>query len=463
VLSSHGPHPGLVQESDGTVTSTIDGSITTAGVPQPTDRTDPIPGVDLASPDLHRRMDLHGVFADLRREHPVFWHGAKSHSGFWSVTRHADAVRVYRDTDTFTATHGMTLDTLRPDRDPAAGMMVEVTDPPEHRRLRRSIGAFFSAGAVSAMTPAIDDLVVRLLTDLRSRDEPVDFVQAVASRIPTHVAGLLLGLPIEDLDWITERTSRVFLAGEDTSGTRAVDLRAQAEQANADLLGYFAKLVRSSRRRSDTRGLVQRLAEGTKDRDGLTTGEVILNALNLAIAGTQTTRSSLSNMMLALIQFPDSFQALRHESALVPTAVEEAIRWANPVRHLTRVATRDVELGGKAVKAGDPVVVWPLSANRDETVFQLPNVFDIRRYPNPHIGFATGTHSCPGSGLARAQMRTTLSRMVELFSGAELAGAPVLLRSNFLSGYERLPVRFTSASSSPVRSPTSGKATEWGD
>lgn len=422
------------------MTSTLD-------LPTLDDRVDPIPGIDLARPDLHHTLDLQGVFADLRREHPVFWHEEKSRTGFWAVTRHADTVRVYRDTDSFTATHGMTLDSLRPDRDPATGLMVEVTDPPHHRRLRRSIGAFFSDGAVSTMSSAIDDLVVGLLNDILARDEPVDFVQAVAGRVPTYAAGLLLGLPAEDLDWITTRTSQVFLSGEETSDGVAVDLRERAEQANADLLGYFAKLVRSRRSRSGSRGLVQQLAEGTGDRGGLTTGEVILNSLNLAIAGNETTRCSLSNMVLALIQFPDGFQALRKDAALVPTAVEEAIRWANPVRHLTRVATRDLELGGRAVNAGDPIVVWPYSANRDEAVFQLPHVFDIRRYPNPHIGFATGRHSCPGSGLARAQMRTTLRRMVELFKTVELAGEPRPVRSNFMHGYESLPVRFTAAPS----------------
>lgn len=410
-------------------------------------RVDPIPGLDLARPELYRALDLHALFTDLRREHAVFWHGAKSHAGFWSVTRHADAVRVYRDTDTFSAAYGMTLDTIRPDRDPASGMMVEVTDPPEHRRLRRSIGAFFSAGAVSTMAPAIDELVVQLLDDVRRRDEPVDFVQAVAGRIPTHVAGLLLGLPAEDLDWITARTSKLFLSGEDP-GEHTKDLIDQAAQANADLLGYFAKLVRSSRRRR-TGGLVQQLAEGSGTREGLTTGEVILNSLNLAIAGTQTARNTLTNMMLALIQFPDSFQALRRDPALVPTAVEEAVRWANPVRHLTRTALQDAELGGQQIKAGDPVVVWPLSANRDEDVFTLPHVFDIRRYPNPHIGFATGAHSCPGSGLARVQLRTTLGRLAEMFTAAELADVPQPLQSNFVNGYGRLPVRFSATAEAP--------------
>jgi cytochrome P450 len=419
----------------------------TTDVPGP-GRVDPIPGVDLARPELYRALDLQAIFTDLRREHGVFWHGAKSHAGFWSVTRHADAVRVYRDTDTFSASYGMTLDTIRPDRDPASGMMVEVTDPPEHRRLRRSIGAFFSAGAVSAMAPAIDELVVSLLDDVRSRDEPVDFVDAVAARVPTHVAGLLLGLPAGDLDWITARTSKLFLSGED-SGPHAQELIDQAAQANADLLGYFAKLVRSSRRRPGTGGLVQQLAEGTGSREGLTTGEVILNSLNLAIAGTQTARNTLTNMMLALIQFPDSFQALRKDPALVPTAVEEVVRWANPVRHVTRAALRDVELGGRPIKAGDPVVVWPLSANRDESVFTLPHVFDIRRYPNPHIGFATGAHSCPGSGLARVQLRTTLSRLAEMFSAAELADVPQPLQSNFVAGYGRLPVRLSAAPTAP--------------
>jgi cytochrome P450 len=418
------------------MTSTLD-------APLSTERTDPVPDLDLARPDLHHTLDLQGVFSDLRREHPVSWHGPKSRIGFWSVTRHADVVRVYRDTATFTATHGMTIDSVGPDPDPAAGMMAEVTDPPEHRRLRRGIGGFFSAGAVAAMEPDVDALVRRLLTGIRDRDEQVNFVPEVAVRIPTQVAGLLLGLPPEDLDWIAERTAQVFLSGDATVEGRLVDLDAQATRANGELLSYFSKLVRSGRRGAGRPGLVQQLAEGTAGRDGLTKGEVILNALNMAIAGTQTTRNSLGNMLLAFVQFPQSFQALGRQPQLVPSAVEESVRWANPVRHLTRVATRDVELGGRTVRAGEVVVLWQVSANRDEAVFPLPHVFDIRRHPNPHIGFATGVHSCPGSGLARLQMRTTLACLTELFAGVELVGVPELVRSNFLHGYERLPVRFT--------------------
>jgi cytochrome P450 len=314
------------------------------------DRTDPIPDVDLARPDLHHGTDMHVLFADLRREHPVCWHQRKSHPGFWSVARYDDAVRVYRDTATFSAEHGMTLDSLQPERDPAAGMMVEVTDPPQHRRLRRGIGAFFSDGAVAAMAPDVDELVVRLLTGIRDQDEPVDFVSAFAGRVSTHVAGLLLGLPPEDLDWITDRTSRVFLsgAGAGAADGRGAELREQAAQANSDLLGYFSRLARS-RRPARVRGLVQQLMAGTATREGLTTGEVVLNALNLAIAGTQTTRCSMSTMLLALIQHPGTLAELRTDEQLVPTAVEEAVRWANPVRHITRVTTRETTLGGHRV------------------------------------------------------------------------------------------------------------------
>ncbi|MEV7390530.1 MULTISPECIES: cytochrome P450 [unclassified Streptomyces] len=416
---------------------------TTLDTPPSTERTDPVPHLDLARPDLHHTLDLQGVFADLRHAHPVSWHGPKSRPGFWSVTRHADVVRVYRDTATFTATHGMTIDSVGPDPDPATGMMAEVTDPPEHRRLRRGIGGFFTDGAVAAMEPDVRALVRRLLTGIRDRDEPVDFVPEAAARIPTQVAGLLLGLPPEDLDWIAERTAQVFLSGEAVQDGRRADLDAQATRANGELLSYFSKLVRSGRRQAGRRGLVQQLSEGTASRDGLTKGEVILNALNMAIAGTQTTRNSLGNMLLAFVQCPQSFRDLCADPELVPSAVEESVRWANPVRHITRVATRDVDLGGRAVRAGDPVVLWQISANRDETVFALPHVFDIRRHPNPHIGFATGAHSCPGSGLARLQMRTTLTCLTELFTGVELAGTPELVRSNFLHGYEHLPVRFT--------------------
>jgi len=403
------------------------------------DRTDPIPDIDLADADPTRMSNHDEVLADLRRDHAVFWHGPKSHRGFWAVIRYAETVRVYRDSASFSATHGMTLDTVRSDPDPASGMMVEVTDPPEHRRLRRSVGAFFADGVVTELEKAIDAYVRRLLIGVRDRGGAVDFVEAVAAPVPTHAAGLLLGLPPDDLDWITDRTARVFLSGQ-RSGTRE-DLREEAERANGELLGYFARLLRSGRRGPDEGSLVQRLAAGTTNRDGLTVGEVMLNALNLAIGGTTTTRALLSNLARTLAQRPDVFQALRTDPSAVPTAVEEAVRWANPVRHLTRIATQDVEFAGHAVRAGEPVVVWPRSANRDGTVFSEPDLFDIRRHPNPHIGFAAGPHSCPGTALGRVQVRAMLRHLLELFTGIEPAGTPELMQSNFLHGYTRLPVR----------------------
>jgi cytochrome P450 len=399
------------------------------------DRIDPIPDIDLADPDPARAPELDRILAELRPEHPVFWHGHKSHPGFWAVISYAETLCVYRDSGTFSAAHGMTIDSLRPNRDPASGMMVEVTDPPEHRRLRRSIGAFFADGVVSDLSTGIDEYVHRLLTGVRDCGGAVDFVEAVAARIPTHVAGLLLGLPRDDLDWITARTCRVFLSGPgNDAGT---DLRVEAERANGELLAYFAKLLRT------TSGdcIVQRLAVGTANRDALTAGEVVLNALNLAIGGTTTVRSLLTNLTQVLMRHPQTFQALRADPAAVPVAVEEAVRWANPVRHLARVATHDVVLAGMGIRAGDPVVVWPRSANRDETVFDRPDDFDIRRRRNSHIGFAAGPHSCPGSGLGRVQLRSMLRHTADLFTGIEPAGPAQLLRSNFMHGYARLPVR----------------------
>ena len=408
----------------------------------PATRTDPIPDVDLVDPA--RTADADRVLAGLRAEHAVFWHGPKSRPGFWAVLRHAEALQVYRDATTYSATHGMTIDSLRPDRDPASGMMVEVTDPPEHQRLRRSIGAFFADGVVADLAPRIDAHVRTLLEGVRDRGGPVDVVEAVAARVPTHAAGLLLGLPAEDLDWITDRTALVFLSdGPGAAGER----RAAAEQANGELLGYFAKLLRTGRGGSGVGagGLVHRLVEGTATRPALRTGEAILNALNMAIGGTTTTRAVLTNLVDALVRFPDVLPALRADPAAVPTAVEEGVRWANAVHHLARVATRDVELGGRPVRAGDPVLVWPRSANRDERVFDRADVFDPHRHPNPHIGFAAGPHSCPGTGLARVQLRAVLRGIADTFTACEPAGPAQLVPSNFLHGYTRLPVRFTPA------------------
>ncbi len=403
---------------------------------QRTDRDDPAPDVDLADPTPATSALRDRTLADLRPTHPVFWHAPKSRPGFWAVIRHAETLQVYRASSTFSAAHGMTIDSLHPDRDAASGMMVEVTDPPEHRRLRRSIGAFFADGVVGEHAPVIEEYVRDRLAAARD-DGPVDVVEALASRVPTFAAGLLLGLPTEDLDWITSRTAAVFLSGRDGTGA---DLRRQAEQANNELLSYFARLLRRTGH-DGPEGMVQRLARGTETRDGLTTPEVILNALNLAIGGTTTTRAVLTNLVQALIEYPDTLIHLREDPEAVPAAVEETVRWANPVRHLARVATRDVELGGCRVRAGDPVLVWPRSANRDESVFADAAVFDVNRHPNPHIGFAAGPHSCPGTGLARTQLRATLRCLVETVERVEAAGEPRLIQSNFLHGHDRLHVR----------------------
>ncbi len=401
------------------------------------DHSDPIPSVDLADPHPARAALVDGVLSGLRPECSVFWHAPKSRNGFWAVIRYAEALRVYRDTATFSATHGMTLDSLRPDKDPAAGMMVEVTDPPEHRRLRRSVGAFFADGAVGSLEPTIDRHVRELVSELVSGPGPVDVMVALASQVPTHAAGLLLELPAEDLNWITARTAQVFLSGPSEDG--ASDLRVEAGRADDELLSYFARLLRSPR--STNSGLVRRLVTGKGNREGLSVGEAVLNALNLAIGGTTTTRSLLGNLLQVLSTRPAVLAALRADPTTVPTAVEEAVRWANPVRHLARVAVRDVELGGRAIRAGEPVVVFPRSANRDADVFEQAEEFDVYRYPNPHIGFAAGPHSCPGTGLARVQIRSVLNRLVDTVELLEPAGPAELMRSNFLHGYARLPLR----------------------
>jgi cytochrome P450 len=417
----------------------------TASTPVSRYGADPIADVDLADPDPRHATAIDSLLADLRGCDAVFWHGPKSRSGFWAVIRYAEAVQVYRDATTFSAAHGMTLDSLRAGKDPASGMMVEVTDPPEHRRLRRSVGTVFADGVVGAIEPVVNRNVRGLVAAIRATDGPVDAVAALAAPVPTHAAGMLLGLPEHDLDWITGRTAQVFLSDE-RAGDHG-ELRAAADKANNELLAYFAKLLRCGPRAvaggAPPRGLVARLAAGSEKRAGLTTGEAVLNALNLAIGGTTTTRSLLTNLLRAMSEQPGILAALAEDPALVPTAVEEAARWANPVRHLARVATRDVELGGRMIKAGDPVLVWPRSANRDSAVFERAEEFDVHRYPNPHIGFAAGPHSCPGTGLARIQVRAVLVRLVESFSACEPAGPPELMRSNFLHGHARLPLRFT--------------------
>jgi len=392
---------------------------------------------DLTDRDLWEHGDPDAVFAQLRRQDPVYRN--PSAEPFWAVTRYADALAVYRDPATFSSARGMVLGVDPGQGDPASGRMLVVTDPPRHPKLRRIISGVFTPRMMSRLEDRVRATVHRLVERALSRGE-CEFVDDVAARLPVAIICEILGVPPADQDWMYHLTSTAFGCGDPRSGEE-VSSRERAE-AYGDIFEYYAELA-DERRRAPGPDLVSLLARGEIDRAPLTTEEVMLNCTNLIIGGNETTRHAAAGGLLALATRPDAWRQLRADTSAVPTLVEEVLRWTTPGMHAMRTSTVDTEIAGRRIRAGERVVVWNVSADRDESVFDEPERFDVLRAPNRHIAFGQGGHHCLGAALARTELTALFEELVKQVASVEPAGPVRRTRSCVLRGIRRLPVRLT--------------------
>ena len=437
----------------------------------------PTPTVALVDPATYEEGPPLDLLRRLRADTPVAWvdepalHGQPAGPGFWLVLRHADVERVLRDPATFSSWLGATQVRDAGDLDWVRRMMLN-TDPPDHTRLRRLLTRSFTPRAVAALTEAIETTATRLIDRMVSdaREGRCDFTTDVAADLPLLTLAEVLGVPAEDrwllFDWSNRvigwqdpdyATSAAFDATQGTAMARqAVALRPtpgadgrmpdpRTRAGMPDLYAY-ARLLADEKRRSPGRDVTSILLAQVDEVGGAVSDAEFENVFWLfAVAGNETLRNGLPGGLVALLQHPDAMAALRADPSLLPGAVDEMLRWWTPVMVFRRTATRDVELAGARIRAGDKVVVSFTSANRDEAVFAAPDRFDVRRSPNPHLSFGHGPHFCLGGQLARIQMRALFGALLRRTSVLELDGPPALLRSNFQRGVKRLPIRWTAA------------------
>jgi cytochrome P450 len=385
--------------------------------------------LDLVDPQLYAHGDPHAVWRWLRANDPVSWHEPDGLPGFWALTRYDDVRAVYWDPETFSSAQGILLRPAALGPDPGGGRTLALTDPPRHRRLRGLVDEWFSVRRMRGLEADVR-LVAAEVLDAAIERERCDFVADVAARVPLFVICQLMGVPRADWEPIFTLTSRAFGAGD------ALDRRV----AHLEIMSYFDEL-RRDRARSPREDLVSVLATGTVDGVGLTPDEVILNCDNLLVGGTENTRIAASGGMLAFLEHPGQWRALREDPALLPGAVEEVLRWTSSATHILRTATRPVEIRGRRIAAGDRVTLWNPSANRDEDVFAEPDRFDIRRKPNRHLALGAGEHYCLGVVLARAELRLLYDELLRRDARIELDGEPVRLSSIVVNGLESLPLR----------------------
>jgi cytochrome P450 len=406
--------------------------------------------VDLTDLEVWVEGVPHDWFALLRREAPCFWQDEPAGGrGFWSLTRYDDVVAASKDYETFSSELGGTsLMDLTPEQVESRKSMLD-TDPPRHTRLRNIVNKGFTPRAVNAYEERIRALFREILDEAFSRGR-IEFVEDVAVELPMRILCELMGTPVEDRRYLVDLGNRMLgntdpdHAGEFTAGEADLSRYAHLPFSSPAALEMFdyADSLAAERRREPREDLTTKLIEAEIDGDRLSEHEFKLFFLLLTTAGNETTRHAMSNGLQALLQHPEERDRLVADPALIPTAVDEILRWAPSLHHFRRTASRDVELHGETVRAGDKVVLWYVSGNRDEAHFPDPFRFDAGRAPNKHLAFGLGgPHFCLGSHLARLELRISLEEMLPALGALELDGPPARLRSNFYHGITGLPVR----------------------
>ena len=389
----------------------------------------------------------HDWFTELRREAPVFWHdgdpafdGPQGGAGpFWCVSGYDDVVTVNRDNATYSSAEKLVfMWDPSPEHLDMQRMLMLNMDPPMHTRYRRLINKGFTPRMVSELESTMKKRTTEIIDRVADRGE-CDFVVDVASELPLQVIADLMGVPQEDrhllFDW-----SNKMIGSEDPEYAVAEEV---TQQASMELYAYASQLA-DKRRANAKDDLISVLTHSAVDGEQLTGTEIDLFFLLLTVAGNETTRNLISHGMVALLEHPDELAKVRADRSLLPSAVEEMLRWASPVMHFRRTATQDVELGGQQIKAGDKVVVWYISANRDEQAFPDPFKFDVARTPNEHVAFGGGgPHFCLGANLARMEINVMFDEILNRLDDIEMTAPPARLRSNFINGLKHIPLKYS--------------------
>ena len=398
------------------------------------------PGIDLSNIDLlantWSREAPHDQFDLLRKSAPVFWHDEPNGSGFWAITKHADVKKISRDPRTFSSALGST---FIPDQDEETLMMLRLSvlnmDDPQHTRYRNIVAKGFTPRVIAKLVEDTNARAARVVDEVAGRGE-CEFVNDIASKVPIQTICTMLGLDDELWPRMVELTN-MMISGLDAEGQGAGQIAAMEVYALCDQMA-------AARRAEPRDDIMTALVNAEVDGERLDDGELNMFFITLIVAGNETTRNLINHSMLALIDNPDEADRLRADESLWPTAVEEMLRYGTSIANFRRTATTDVELRGTKIKAGDKVVMYYASANRDEEVFADPHRFDVSRRPNDHVTFGGGgVHFCLGASLAKAQIRATMQEVVQRLGNPQLAAPITRLKSDFVNGVTHMPITFT--------------------
>lgn len=407
---------------------------------------------DLSSHDAFADGAPHNTFARLRREDPLHWTEYAGGENFWSVTRYEDITVMNKNTEVFSSARGIRMEDQSYEEYLARRTFQE-TDPPEHSMVRMKLLKAFSKTTMAQYEQDIRDLCADILDQALAKGE-FDATKEIARQLPMRMLGRVVGLPEADLPWLVEKGD-ALIANTDPDFTSHVLDKMQTDEfrmmpfnspAGAELYVYAKELMEEKARKGDTSGVLNLILEPAKDGSVITETEFRNFFCLLVAAGNDTTRYSIAAGIQAMCHQPELLAQMQAGGAVWGTAADEIIRWATPALYFRRTATRDHEMHGKTIRAGDKVLYWFVSANRDEAQFGDPFHVNLHRSPNRHLSFGQfGPHVCLGMWLARLEVTVLFQELAKRIRRIEAAGPHKFLRSNFVGGIKELPVRVETA------------------
>jgi cytochrome P450 len=399
----------------------------------------PLEEIDVSDPKLYQDDVWQPYFERLRRDDPVHWRDNGMYGSFWSVTKYRDIMQVEVSHAIYSSEMhlgGITIVQRPPDfRRP----MFIAMDPPKHDEQRKVVSPIVAPANLAQLAGTIRERAGRILDSL-PRNETFDWVDRVSIELTTQMLATLFDFPMQDRRKLTY-WSDVATANINAGGP--INSEEKRQEELMECLAYFSHLWQERVHAEPRPDLVSMLAHGEATQNmNLDPHEFLGNLILLIVGGNDTTRNSITGGLLALHQYPDEYRKLRENPQLIETMVPEIVRWTSPILHMRRTAIADGELGGKKIRAGDKVVMWYISGNRDEEMIENPNQFIIdRKRPRQHLSFGFGIHRCVGNRLAELQLKIMWEEIMLRFPMIEVVGEPKRLYSNFIHGVASLPVR----------------------
>ena len=409
--------------------------------------------VDLSSIDFWSQAPerLSAGFAALRREKPISFQREfepppnvplPRGPGYWALAKHRDVLAASRDAETFCSGKGSQIPDLPEAMNEFFGSMINMDDP-KHGRLRRIVSRGFTPRALGRLEADVQRRAKQTIDRVIEKGR-CDFVTEIAAPLPLEIICDMMGIPESQTKFVFEKTNVILGLGDPEYVPENSNVLMAALGAGQALAGVMNDLVAERRKRPQD-DLTSALLAAELEGESLTPPELASFFVLLVVAGNETTRNAISHGMKALTDFPDQRRTWWSDfEGVAPTAIEEVVRWASPVIHFRRTATRDTELAGQRIRSGEKVVMWYNSANRDEAVFEDPYRFDVTRTPNEHVGFGgPGAHHCLGANLARREITCVFRELFRRLPDLRICGKAEMLQSNFIHGIKRMPCTFT--------------------